>query len=40
MKLTKDQVKHVSKLANLLLASEEEEKYAAQRQKNSHDALW
>lgn len=30
MKLTADQVKHVAKLANLPLTSEEEEKYAEQ----------
>lgn len=30
IKLTKDQVKHVAKLANLPLSSEEEEKYAEQ----------
>lgn len=30
MKLTKDQVKHVAKLANLPLTSEEEEKYSGQ----------
>lgn len=30
MKLTRDQVKHVAKLANLPLSSEEEEKYSEQ----------
>ncbi len=33
MKLTKDQVKHVAKLANLLLTEEEEEKYSEQLSK-------
>lgn len=33
MKLTKDAVKHVAKLANLPLTSEEEEKYAQQLSK-------
>lgn len=33
MKLTKDQVKHVAKLANLPLTSEEEGKYAEQLSK-------
>lgn len=33
MKLTKDQVKHVAKLANLPLTSEEEEKYSGQLSK-------
>ncbi|TSC65443.1 MAG: aspartyl-tRNA(Asn)/glutamyl-tRNA (Gln) amidotransferase subunit C [Microgenomates group bacterium Gr01-1014_80] len=33
MKLTKDQVKHVAKLANLPLSSDEEEKYAEQLSK-------
>lgn len=33
MKLTKNQVKHVAKLANLPLSSEEEEKYAEQLSK-------
>lgn len=33
MKLTKDQVKHVAKLANLPLTEEEEEKYAGQLSK-------
>lgn len=33
MKLTKDQVKHVAKLANLPLTEEEEEKYAEQLSK-------
>ena len=33
MKLTKDQVRHVSKLANLPLTSEEEEKYSEQLSK-------
>ena len=33
MKLTKDAVKHVAKLANLLLSSEEEEKYSQQLSK-------
>ena len=33
MKLTKDQVKHVAKLANLPLSEEEEEKYAQQLSK-------
>ncbi|QQG43401.1 MAG: Asp-tRNA(Asn)/Glu-tRNA(Gln) amidotransferase subunit GatC [Candidatus Daviesbacteria bacterium] len=33
MSLTKDQVKHVAKLANLPLTSEEEEKYAEQLSK-------
>lgn len=33
MKLTKDQVKHVAKLANLPLSSEEEEKYSQQLSK-------
>ncbi len=33
MKLTKDTVKHVAKLANLPLTSEEEEKYAEQLSK-------
>lgn len=33
MKLTKDQVKHVAKLANLPLTSEEEEKYSEQLSK-------
>lgn len=33
MSLTKDQVKHVAKLANLPLTSEEEEKYADQLSK-------
>lgn len=33
MKLTKDQVKHVAKLANLPLSSEEEEKYSEQLSK-------
>lgn len=33
MKLTSDQVKHVAKLANLPLTSEEEEKYSQQLSK-------
>lgn len=33
MKLTKDQVKHVAKLANLPLTEEEEEKYSEQLSK-------
>lgn len=33
MKLTTDQVKHVAKLANLPITSEEEEKYAEQLSK-------
>lgn len=33
MKLTNDQVKHVAKLANLSLTSEEEEKYSEQLSK-------
>lgn len=33
MKLTKDQVKHVAKLANLPLTAEEEEKYSEQLSK-------
>lgn len=33
MKLTKDEVKHVAKLANLPLTSEEEEKYSEQLSK-------
>ena len=33
MKLTADQVRHVAKLANLPLSSEEEEKYAEQLSK-------
>lgn len=33
MKLTKDQVKHVAKLANLPLSPEEEEKYSDQLSK-------
>lgn len=33
MKLTKDQVKHVAKLANLPLTGEEEEKYSDQLSK-------
>lgn len=33
MKLTKEQVKHVAKLANLPLTSEEEEKYSQQLSK-------
>ncbi len=33
MKLTKDQVRHVAKLANLPLTSEEEEKYSEQLSK-------
>lgn len=33
MKLTKDQVKHVAKLANLPLTSNEEEKYSEQLSK-------
>lgn len=33
MKLTKDQVKHVAKLANLPLSDQEEEKYAQQLSK-------
>lgn len=33
MKLTADQVKHVAKLANLPLSSEEEEKYSEQLSK-------
>lgn len=33
MSLTKDQVKHVAKLANLPLTSEEEEKYSKQLSK-------
>lgn len=33
MPLTKDQVKHVAKLANLPLTTEEEEKYAQQLSK-------
>lgn len=33
MKLTKGQVKHVAKLANLSLTSEEEEKYSKQLSK-------
>ncbi len=33
MKLTKDQVTHVAKLANLPLTSEEEEKYSEQLSK-------
>lgn len=33
MKLTKDQVKHVAKLANLPITEEEEEKYAEQLSK-------
>lgn len=33
MKLTRDQVKHVAKLANLPLTSEEEEKYSEQLSK-------
>jgi aspartyl-tRNA(Asn)/glutamyl-tRNA(Gln) amidotransferase subunit C len=33
MKLTSDQVKHVAKLANLPLTSEEEEKYSKQLSK-------
>lgn len=33
MKLTKDQVKHVAKLANLPLSSDEEEKYSQQLSK-------
>ena len=33
MSLTKDQVKHVAKLANLPLSSEEEEKYSQQLSK-------
>lgn len=33
MRLTKDQVKHVAKLANLPLTSEEEEKYSEQLSK-------
>lgn len=33
MALTKDQVKHVAKLANLPLTSEEEEKYSEQLSK-------
>lgn len=33
MELTKDQVKHVAKLANLPLTSEEEEKYSEQLSK-------
>ena len=33
MKLTREQVKHVTKLANLPLTSEEEEKYAGQLSK-------
>lgn len=33
MPLTKDQVKHVAKLANLLLSSNEEEKYSEQLSK-------
>lgn len=33
MKLTKDQVKHVAKLANLPLSAEEEEKYSQQLSK-------
>jgi len=33
MKLTKDQVKHVAKLANLPLTTEEEEKYSEQLSK-------
>lgn len=33
MKLTEDQIKHVAKLANLPLSSEEEEKYSGQLSK-------
>lgn len=33
MRLTKDQVKHVAKLANLPLTAEEEEKYSGQLSK-------
>lgn len=33
LKLTKDQVKHVAKLANLTLSPEEEEKYSEQLSK-------
>lgn len=33
MKLTKDQIKHVAKLANLPITSEEEEKYSEQLSK-------
>ena len=33
MKLTKDQVKHAAKLANLSLSSDEEEKYSQQISK-------
>ena len=33
MKLTKDQVKHVAKLANLPLSADEEEKYSEQLSK-------
>ena len=33
MKLTKDQVKHVAKLANLPLSEDEEEKYSQQLSK-------
>lgn len=33
MKLTKDQVKHVAKLANLPLSEQEEEKYSEQLSK-------
>lgn len=33
MKLTQDQVKHIAKLANLKITSEEEEKYSGQLSK-------